>query len=186
MDWSRSGYLAPRHRKYLDGEYDFSEHSNPSQFWNEIRDRYTGARLDDALFAKSELVTDEELLKANTPPPPLGSFDGAMLTEDAIHRSMESSKAQASSVGLDGEGLEEDLEKMVEMWRSQAESIEGNSNDEMRRSFERLLVLGMVEAMESLVPPEVNKKEHFKDLIEGGWPDKDRALEIVEKEVSDE
>lgn len=179
MAQSNPGFLAPRHRKYLSGEYDFSEHSNPSQFRREIRNRVAGARRDWALL-NSEILSKEDLLEAN-----INIHDprgiSAPMTDTAIEENKKSVKAQADSVGLEGhDNLEKVLEEMMD-------DIEGHNEDEMRESVEEWLVSGVVETMKGMMEGmggDSDVEEVVTGFIEGAWPDNERALEIAEKQLS--
>lgn len=62
-DLKYRGFLTPKTRKYLIGEFDLDNHSNPSQFKTRLNKRIEGAALDLALLEQSDRISDEQLKK---------------------------------------------------------------------------------------------------------------------------
>lgn len=197
MSWDYPGFLAPRHRKYLAEEdgYDFSEHSNPSQFRKEIRQRWNGANQDKELLGASDIISREDLMQApRNIHDPRGTQ--APMTEQRMGEAQTATKAQAQSVGLETDSLEAIFGEMrQEMMEAQDEikEADGVSREEMsknvREIYRRLFAHAFVATIDGMLEGaagSVDKKAVVEGLIKGAWPERDQVLETALQELSDD
>lgn len=190
------GFLTDKIRAYVRGDKDISEDSNPSREKGRFRERLNGAKRDWALIQTSEQEwVRDQLLKSNRNiHDPRGLQ--APMTNEAVEQNRQAAKAQADSVGLDGDGIEgvfDEMEGKLEKVKEEFDDGDSLTDDEMKTAvqevYQDLFAATFIETVDSMLDGwagNVDKEEVVEGFIRGAWPEQERVLESAKKQLSDD
>lgn len=172
------GFLTERDREYLTGEKDINSLSNPRDKKQDIRKSITAAEQDYQLLARSPYWTDEDFEQVWTPQERNTGIMRQMRGSD-VETAVESTIGQSQIYGDAVRGIAEDLQDL---------DISGDWQDEegLESAVQEMFVSNIVRVFEDVLAvigatDEEIVREFFRDV----WPDKERALEIVDAELND-
>jgi hypothetical protein len=163
------GFLSTTQREYLaeDTEKTLDDYSNPYQWWSRVKPRFEGALMDLALLGSSEEVDEQWMKQASQKQ--LNQM-GWQYKENAPLAGMHAAKGIASSYD-DGE-----LMRLIHPMEDIAREVRQN-----RDFTQKFLVKAILRVLENGNPDD----DEIIQFLAQYWPDKERVLEIAEKELSD-
>lgn len=169
------GFLTESQRKYLRGERDITEHSNPSVVRARIRERVSGSLRDLQLVKNAEWMNGENLAK---------TIYGNNISQVGRHGISDEQVKQGQDVAegvaqLYGSEFVENLTEQLEELEVEADGIE--TADDMEGFVQELFISNSIAVMiDALRSYGLNEKTVIRDFISNVWPDRDKALDITE------
>lgn len=172
-----TGFLTNGQRKYLTGEKDLDEHPNKWEFKKRVRKRISGSFDDLELLRQSPYWTDEDFAKVarETRQPNTGILEP--MDDNTVEQHLDGVKSQSKIYGDAVHNMAEDIEEI---------ELEGDWDDteeQVQEIFVQHITDVMTDVLNVVTEGDITDdvtEEFFEDV----WPDRDRALEIVQRELS--
>lgn len=174
------GFLTESQRKYLRGDKDISEHSNPSVVRGRIRHRLSGMLEDLKLVQESKFMNGDNLAKTTFGTENYQQLGRQGLETDQVETGMASAKGISQLYG--GEFIQNLTDTLEEL------EVDGdlNNEDDLTEAVQELYVENVIGVMvDSMDAYGVDEEPVIRDFIRNVWPEKDKALEIMESVLDD-
>lgn len=170
------GILTPADRDKLTGKQSLDDYSNVSTWKGRIRESIRQANDDMSLLQASPHWDDDDFLKIYRDSHRNTNLVGP-LSMEGVEKGADSATAQSKIYGDAVQKMAEELENV---------DIDGSwqESDDMQQAVQQMFVRNIVRVFTDVLEVQgVTDDDVVREFFEDVWPEKERALDIVENEL---